>query len=155
MCQWVYVRGRRARRILDGGLRVLGVCRSCVGILRLERVQCVMRGCVVRLRDGCIARMFPDGERCQFLLIKGGERKGAFTIVKEGRQAIVKSRWRRCGHAETMERSMEPFSYPCMSRNAMVREESAGNDPSDALTLNCVLSRRIIASGTRSVLSDS
>jgi hypothetical protein len=95
--------------------------------------------------------MFP-GESCEFLLIRGG---GTFTIVKEGRHATVKSRWRRCGHAATMVRKAEPLSYPCSSRNAMVREESAGSKPSEALMLNCELSRRTIAAGTRSVLSDS
>jgi hypothetical protein len=54
-----------------------------------------------------------------------------------------------------MEHKTEPLSYPCSSLNAIVSELSAGSKPSATPTLICELSRRIIASGTRSVLSEA
>jgi hypothetical protein len=154
-CECLCAGERRARRIGGGGWRGLSGRRWSVEILRLGRVQCAVRGCAVGLKDGCSAQMFPGKWLCVSSFIDGGKRRGVFTMLKEGRQASVKSRWRRCGHAAAMERRTEPLSYPCSSLNAIVSEVSAGSRPSAAPTLICELSRRIIASGTRSVLSDA
>jgi hypothetical protein len=53
-----------------------------------------------------------------------------------------------------MVRRMEPLSYPCSSRNVMVRDASAGSIVRDELTVRDVPSRSERASGTRRVLSD-
>ena len=108
VCGAPCARGKQCRTRIGVGWRVRVAHRMRGGNLRWEKARCAGSGCGVGPAAG-----WSEKASCDVRLAGvNTERDAAFSpiTVKEGRQATVKSRWRRWGHATTTARRTEPLS---------------------------------------------